>query len=117
MLCDRANKYNPWPNSSDNILNRLLNVGNDFEHNQDMVIDKYCDTDSRKHFISKIRLMENTLIRCALIYMRNVARIEETAIRAVIDNCHKLQENKVVENTLGAAITKRKAIEKLQDNR
>lgn len=80
-LSSRAQHYSPWPQESQDILNRLLNAGEYWSEDESYCHENFAAEEARIAIIDRIRLMENGLVTCVLSYMRKVSDIEIEAVK------------------------------------
>jgi hypothetical protein len=83
-LSGRARHFNPWPQESDHILNKLLNISDYWAEDSEYCLYNFAATEAREDIIGLIRKMESGLVRCALVYMHRVADIEVSALNFLV---------------------------------
>lgn len=83
-LSGRARHFSPWPQESDHILNRLLNISDYWAEDSEYCLINFARAEARATIIESVRRMESGLVRCALVYMHRVADIEVSALNFLI---------------------------------
>jgi len=80
-LSTRAKHIKSWPEDADHFLNRILNIN---EYYSEDMEGEQASKALREKFINSIRILESTLVRCALLYRVKVADLET---RAIVNLC------------------------------
>ena len=112
-LSTRAKHIAVWPADSTHFLNQILNISENYMENMDPSL-----TNSlfRDQFIRKIRVLESTLVKSALLYMCKVSELEN---RAIMDLCQEglnIGDNDVMQKTMDVFKKKRDALQTLTTN-
>lgn len=82
-LNGKAKQMTVWPADGNDILNRMYNIVNYYGEDAAITKDEYGKKDIRDNFVRAFRLMESTLIRCALSYKIKTIEIEERALNEI----------------------------------
>lgn len=78
-LSSRAKHYKPWPQSGDDLLNRVLNLPEYYAEDSGYVRHEYCNTMLRETFVRRLRMIEAMLAKCGLAYMSKISDLESGA--------------------------------------
>jgi hypothetical protein len=98
-LSSRAKEFNPWPGGGD-LLDTFLHIENEYADDPESVRETYTTIPIKKQIISKLRIMESTLMKCSLSYMQKVAEIESTAANTIHKLGAKDVGKEIVEDTM-----------------
>lgn len=112
-LSTRAKHIMVWPTDPAHFLNQILNISENYMETMDSSLT---NPEFRDKFIKKIRMMESTLVRSALLYMCRVSEIEN---RAIIDLCQEglnIGDKDVMQKTMDVFKNKREALQVLTAN-
>ena len=113
-LSGRAKHVNTWPQDNNDLLNRFLHINNYFSEDPGYAKEEYANNQMRKNFVSRIRIMESTLVRCALSYMTKVAEIEELAIRDIMLRDTNIGKKSVIKATHDSFSNKKTSLQALE---
>lgn len=90
-------KTSIWPEQNDDILNRILNVADNFNHHPDETKERLVTPTNIKKFVTKARTMESTFASLAMDYMVKVSGIEKAAASFLASK--ELCDSEFVKNT------------------
>ena len=99
-LNTRAKHVNAWPNDPASILNSFVRMDEYYSEDGTFAKHEYSNPERRDMFIKTIRIMESTLVKCALSYMEKVAEIESQAVRQILSCDHKIGDKAALMKTL-----------------
>lgn len=112
-LNTRAKHVNAWPNDPASILNSFVRMDEYYSEDGTFAKHEYSNPERRDMFIKTIRIMESTLVKCALSYMEKVAEIESQAVRQILSCDHKIGDKAALMKTLEFYSNKAKSLEAL----
>jgi hypothetical protein len=84
-LSGRAQHFSPWPSNPNNVLNRLFHITDYWAESQKNCREAFASPGARQDIISRLRIMESSLVRCALSYLSKVGEIEYFAAKSLFD--------------------------------
>ncbi len=109
-LSTRAKHISSWPRDSDHFLNRILSLN---EYYSEDLGDELTSIAFREKFAKSIRMIESTLVKCALLYMIKVSDLERRAIADLCSAGLNIGEPKMMEETLSMFTKKQTALQTL----
>lgn len=112
-LSTRAKHVAVWPSDSGSILNRILNINENFSEDMD---DSLTNAVTREKFSRNIRMLESTLVKSALLYMCKVSELEKRAIADLCQEGLNIGNPATMEQTLHMYKKKKDALQTLMVN-
>lgn len=110
-LNSRAKHVNAWPNDSGHILNEFVRMDEFYSEDPSFTRIEYGgEAQRRVEFINQIRIMESTLVRCALSYIQRIAQIEQHAAKHAL-SC--IGSKKALKATYAFYVNKANSLETL----
>lgn len=109
-LSTRAKHISSWPGDLDHFLNRILTIN---EYYSEDLGDELFNPAFREKFAKSIRMLESTLVKCALSYMIKVADIERRAISDLCSEGLNIGNPDVMQETLLTFTKKLNALQTL----
>jgi len=82
-LSGRANRISVWPKDNEDLLNKFLNMNVFFNEDPERIVKRYSKVEIREEFIKRLRILDATLFKCALLYSQQIMEIELEAIAAL----------------------------------
>lgn len=116
-LSTRAKHFNPWPQQGDNVLNELYSIRDYWQEGADACYDRFANTDARANIVATIRMMESSLVKCALSYIHRVSEVETMAAQSLLEKWSsdfKLTTKKALRDNYQAYQKKMKSVELLK---
>jgi hypothetical protein len=112
-LSTRAKHIAVWPTDSAHFLNQILNISENYTENMDPSLTNAL---FRDQFVKKIRVLESTLVKSALLYMCKVSELENRAITDLCQEGLNIGDNDIMQRTVDVFKKKRDALQTLTIN-
>jgi hypothetical protein len=112
-LSTKAKHVAVWPSESGSLLNRILNVNENYSEDMD---DSLTNSEAREKFSKSVRMLESTLVKSALLYMCKVAEVEKRAISCLCQEGLNIGNPDVMEKTMHVFKSKKDTLQTLMVN-